>query len=93
MIRYNISVPRKYTQNNVEKTAWNNVGRLIKFEATQDKPESFILELAMFPDTKFGVFEDKPKTPPTPVIQKPAIRVSEGIEYPEEVINPGDIPF
>ena len=93
MIRYNISVPRKYTQNNVEKTAWNNVGRLIKFEATQDKPESFILELAMFPDTKFGVFKDEPKVAPKPIVQKPATEVSEGIDYPTEEIDPKAIPF
>lgn len=61
MKRYNISVPRKYTQNGEEKTAWNHVGKLIQFPATADKPEGFILELAMFPDTKFGVFEDVPK--------------------------------
>lgn len=61
MKRYNISVPKKYTKNGEEKTAWSNVGKLVKFDATQDKPESYILELSMFPDTKFGVFEDKPR--------------------------------
>src|SRR5215204_358568 len=43
------------------KTAWNNVGKLILFEAIGDKPEGYVLELAMFPDTKFGVFEDRPR--------------------------------
>lgn len=61
MKRYNITVPKKYTKNGEEKTMWNRVGTLVKFEATQDKPESFIIELNMFPDTKFGVFEDQPK--------------------------------
>lgn len=61
MQRYNITTPKKYTKNGEEKTIWNTVGTLVKFEATGDKPESYILELNMFPDTKFGVFEAKPK--------------------------------
>ncbi len=61
MKRFNISVPKKYTKDGEEKTAWNRVGTLVKFEATSEKPEGYILELGMFPDTKFGVFEDKPK--------------------------------
>lgn len=61
MQRYNVSVPKKYTKDGQEKTAWNNVGKLVRFEARNGKPESFILELNMFPDTKFGVFEDKPR--------------------------------
>ena len=58
---FNVSVPKKYTKDGEEKTAWNNVGKLIKFDATADKPEGYALELAMFPDTKFGVFESKPR--------------------------------
>ena len=60
---YNISVPRKYTKDGEEKTFWANVGKLIKFDAREDKPEGYVLELNMFPDTKFGVFEDKPREP------------------------------
>lgn len=61
MIRYNISVPRKYEKNGEEKTAWGNVGKMVRFEATGDKPESFLIELHMFPGTKFMVFKDEPK--------------------------------
>jgi hypothetical protein len=61
MQRYNVSVPKKYIKNGEEKTAWNNVGKLIRFEATGDKPEGLILELNMFPETKFGVFLDVPR--------------------------------
>jgi hypothetical protein len=61
MQKYNVSVPKKYTKNGEEKTAWKNVGTLVRFEATDTKPEGFILELNMFPETKFGVFEDKPR--------------------------------
>ena len=61
MKKFNITAPRKYTSNGEEKTFWANVGSLVKFEATADKPEGFIIELNMFPDTKFMVFEDKPR--------------------------------
>lgn len=61
MKRYNISVPRKYTKNGEDKTAWGNVGKLVHFDKTEEKPEGFIIELNMFPDTKFMVFEEKPK--------------------------------
>ena len=83
MKRYNISVPKKYTKNGDEKTAWSNVGKLVRFDATGDKPESFILELNMFPETKFGVFEEKEREP------KPAQATSETTEE----IKPEDIPF
>jgi len=62
MQRYNITVPKKYTKDGEEKTAWNRVGTLVKFDAKDGKPESFILELNMYPETKFGVFADEPKT-------------------------------
>ena len=59
--RFDVSVPKKYMSNGEERTMWNRVGTIVKFEATADKPESYLLELSMFPDTKFGVFEAKPK--------------------------------
>ena len=59
--RYNVTVPKKYTKDGEEKTAWNRVGTLVKFDAKDGKPESFILELNMYPETKFGVFADEPK--------------------------------
>lgn len=85
MQRYNISVPRKYMKEGEEKTAWSNVGKLVYFEATDVKPASFIVELAMFPDTKFGVFEDKPR-------EERAHR-TEVPQAPKDEINPDDIPF
>jgi hypothetical protein len=62
MERFNITVPKKYTTNGEEKTAWNQVGKLVKFEAKDGKPESYILEMHMYPDTKFAVFKDEPRT-------------------------------
>lgn len=61
MKRYDITVPKKYNKDGEEKTSWNRVGTLVKFDATSDKPEGFILELSMFPETKFGIFESKPR--------------------------------
>jgi hypothetical protein len=82
MQRYDIVVPKKDPKN-PEKTYWKNVGNLVRFDATQEKPEGFIIELHMFPDTTFKIFEQrakddgpKPEAPP---------------EKPE--INPDDIPF
>ena len=61
MQRYNVTCPKKYTKDGEEKTAWNRVGTLVKFDAKDGKPESYLLELSMYPDTKFGIFEDKPR--------------------------------
>ena len=60
--RFDVVVPHKYTKDGEEKTAWKNVGTLVKFDATGDKTESFILEMNMFPETAFKVFEQKPRT-------------------------------
>jgi hypothetical protein len=63
MKRYNITVPKRYNdkQGN-EKTQWNTVGSLIYFEANGEKSEGFKLELPIFGNTQFYVFEQKPKT-------------------------------
>ena len=80
MQRFNISVPKKYTKNGEEKTQWNRVGTLVKFDATENKPEGYILELSMFPETKFGVFKDEPK-------EKQESKVD------TVDINPDDLPY
>lgn len=61
MKRYNIVVGRKYEKNGEEKTQWNNVGSLVFFPETEEKEEGYRIELNMFPNTKFSVFEQKPK--------------------------------
>lgn len=88
---YNITTPRKYEKNGEEKTAWNKVGKLVKFDATQTKPEGFILELSMFPDTKFVLFEQKDDSyKKTSKPQATTQTVEEG--HPDH-IKPEDIPF
>jgi len=83
MQRYNVTVPKKFIKDGVEKTAWNRVGTLVKFDAKDGKPESYILELSMFPETKFGVFADEPKSGSSSVM--PA--------YPTQEVGEESIPF
>lgn len=66
MKKYNISVPRKYTKNGEEKTSWKTVGTLLRFEATESKPEGFAIEIPIFGDVKFFVFEEKETKPIEP---------------------------
>lgn len=62
MTRFNISVPKKYTdKQGQEKTQWLNVGTMVFFEPTAEKDGSFLIELNMFPGTTFRAFEQKPK--------------------------------
>jgi hypothetical protein len=88
MKRFDIVVPNKYTKNGEEKTAWKNVGTLVKFDATNDKPEGFLLELNMFPETTFKVFEQKEKTA-TPTTNSPSVLP----DYGSEAIDESGIPF
>jgi hypothetical protein len=64
--KFNISVPKRYTKDGEEKTAWANVGKLVYFPKTETKEAGFALELFMFPETKFMVFEEKPKDEQSP---------------------------
>lgn len=75
MTRYNVSVPRSYEKDGEKKTAWNNVGKLIHFPTGNGKPEGFILELSMFPETKFGVFEEKPREAQPAATEDPTIDI------------------
>lgn len=62
MKRYDIVVPKPDPKDE-SKTYWKNVGTLVEFEPTQEKPErGFIMELNMFPTTTFKVFAQKPRT-------------------------------
>lgn len=61
MKRLNITVPKKYTKDGEEKTQWNTVGTLVVFPAKDGKPEGYKLELPIFGDTQFFVFEQKAK--------------------------------
>lgn len=55
----NVCTVKRYEKNGEKKTIWLPVGRL----KTLDNGKKF-LELCMFPDTDFYVFEDKKKEEP-----------------------------
>jgi len=59
MKRFNICTARTYEKNGETKKAWRTVGQLIQWPAKEDKPESFSIELHMFPETRFSVFEER----------------------------------
>lgn len=61
MKRMNVVVAKHYEKDGEQKKAWKNVGQLIIWEAKGDKPESYQLELNLFADTKFYIFEQKAK--------------------------------
>ena len=58
--RFNVTAKRTYKNaQGEEKAAWNNVGSLVQFDNG-----GFALELGMFPDTKFFVFDNDKKDKP-----------------------------
>lgn len=61
MKKYDVVTARTYQQNGEEKKAWRNVGTLTIFPATSEKAESGVLELHMFPSTRFSVFVSRPR--------------------------------
>lgn len=81
--RYDVVVPKKDPRDE-NKTWWKNVGSLVRFDATTERPEGFILELHMFPDTTFKVFEQKPN---------PAAPKSQQIQIESTDTYGGEIPF
>lgn len=87
--RYNISVPSEYHKDGSLKTKWSNVGKLIEF-----KPGEFLIELYMFPTTKFCVFEEKQRGEKVEKPEEKEVVYPEGYPSPEAVgANPDEIPF
>lgn len=63
--KYNITIPQPYKdKNGQDKTSWNTVGKLIEYEDRQSGETKRFIELFMFPNTNFKVFEEKPKNAP-----------------------------
>lgn len=56
-----IVVPSEYESNGEKKTAWNRVGKYVSFTRADGSGGEFI-ELYMFPNLKFKIFDQKPKT-------------------------------
>jgi hypothetical protein len=82
IIHYNICVKKVYQKDGQEKVFWPNVGSLTYFPPYQDpdKPAGFKLELPIFGDTQFFVFERKPKMVSIPA---PNSTSAAPIEYPQ----------
>lgn len=102
--KYNITKPEKYTgKDGAEKTMWHQIGVLTEFHK-QDGSISRIIEIPAI-GLKANVFEktdraeDKAQYPvdrPAPeqrTAAAPKRQEMDTIEYPEEEINPEDIPF
>lgn len=94
MTKYNISKPKKYLSNGVEKTFWQNVGTMTEFQ----KPDGSISRIIEIPaiGLEANIFPIEPKQPPQNY-QAPATQANNPsmpvIEYPNGEINPNDIPF
>lgn len=90
--KYNISKPEKYMSNGVEKTFWANVGTMTEFEK-QDGSTSRIVEIPAI-GLKANVFLQEYKEPTTQKSQiKKEVKEMPVVDYPEDEINPEDIPF
>lgn len=59
---FNISTKKTFDQNGAQKTVWLSCGTM---RETEDGKR--FIELNMFPNTSFYVFEQKPKTKETTV--------------------------
>ena len=90
--KYNISKPKKYLVNGVEKTFWQNVGTMTEFHK-QDGSVSRIMEIPAI-GLEANIFPITPKEEPR--VKKSneiSVPMVDGIDYPTEDINPEDIPF
>lgn len=90
VIRFNLAkAGRKYQDNQgQEKTNWDNVGTLTEFHK-DDGTINKIIEIPAIGLTA-NVFAIKPKVGQEP---KQETKATLDTEYPEEEINPEDIPF
>lgn len=105
--RYDITTSSTYTKDGVEKTKWNQIGKLIEYE--NDGETRRFIELFMFPNTRFSVFEEKARNEGKKAQDDTMVAVdvsdapegeitpnkpiSDDIQYPVEEVNPNDIPF
>jgi len=101
IIKFNLSkAGRKYQDNQgQEKTVWENVGTLTEFHK-DDGTVNKVVEIPAI-GLSANVFPIKPKENQTATQnlnkeypnKEISVPMVEGVEYPEEDINPEDIPF
>lgn len=82
--RFNISKPRKYVSNGVEKTYWDRVGEMVEF-TKDDGSVSRVVKIPAI-GLEANVFEDKPKEAAPSSTQRTYAQA-------DEEIRPEDIPF
>lgn len=93
--KFNISRPKKYFKDNVEKTLWQNIGTITEFHK-DDGSVSRIIEIpAIGLEANIFPFEDKKgdKDYANYGKQPEAKQDVPTVEYPQEVINQEDIPY
>lgn len=91
MKKYNVTSKQTYIKDGVEKATYPRVGRLIHFDPSDKNPDGGMkLELNMFPNTQFYVFEDKPKVDEQ---AQPEQHQEEVIDRTEPEVTPEDLPF
>ena len=88
MRRYNICVKKTYKKDGQEKSTWPQVGTLVYFEANGQNKEGYKIELPMFGETVFYVFEQTERGSRAP--QAPA--AAEYDQTPKE-ITADEIPY
>lgn len=95
--KFNISKPTKYMRDGVEKTRWNTVGEYTEFHNAEGTVSRIVeipaigLEAKVFPIDREGAAA-RPAvrdefSQPEPPSELPAIK------YPDEEIDPSEIPF
>ena len=93
MRKFNISKPRKYIKDGVEKTYWDKVGEMVEFE--KDGRVSRIIKIPAI-GLEANVFEEEARsgeTPRRPLAPAARETTPAPVEYPDVEINPEDIPF
>jgi hypothetical protein len=89
--KFNVSKPEKYIKNGEEKTFWANVGTMTEF-IKEDNSVSRVLEIPAI-GLKAQIFPMVAKTAPASPQSSTQGQVDTSVDYPEEDINPEDIPF
>lgn len=100
--KYNISVPKKYFKDNVEKTLWQNCGTMTEF-VKQDGSVSRIIEIPaiglnanVFPFEEKKEYGQRPaqtNTPRKELTPKEEYNQITPTKEVEEEIDPSQIPY
>lgn len=98
MEKFDLKVAKKYTKDGFEKTFWQTVGSKIIF-TKKDGTKTEIVEIPAIglKASVFPAYVKQEKQEYRQEVQKPKeqgpVPMPEGVDYPEEDINPDDIPF